>query len=172
VSILQPEPGDFAVVSVSGQGGALISAMERIAYDHSTHWDHAFIYIGQGCIVQAMTGGAETAPLGSYAYAIWSTGILFPTAPQRRAIVAAANADAARKVPYSYLDYAAIAAHRFHIPAPGLREYIASTSHLICSQLVDQCWADAGYHLFDDGRWPGYVSPFDLGQMLTEKADG
>ncbi len=163
---MTPQPGDFAVVSMGGQGGMLISAMEEIAYDHSTHWDHAFIYVGDGMIVQAEPSGAQEVPLGTYQYMIWSSGILFPSMTQRIAIVAAAEKCAADKIPYSYLDYAAIAAHRFHLPVPGLKDYIASTGHEICSQLVDQCWLDGTYHLFTDGRWPGFVSPYDLGQRL------
>ena len=166
---MSPLPGDFAVVSMGGQGGALISAMEEIAYDHSTHWDHAFIYVGGGMIVQAEPAGAQKVPLGAYQYTIWSSGILFPTGPERAAIVASAEKSAAQKTGYSYLDYAAIAAHRFHLPVPGLKDYIGATGHEICSQLVDQCWLDGGYHLFTDGRWPGFVSPYDLGMMLQAR---
>ena len=168
MSTPDPLPGDFAVVSIGGQSGALISAMEEIAYDHATHWDHAFVYTGGGMIVQAEPGGARKVALGSYEYAIWSTGILSPSGTQRNAIVAAAEKYADARVGYSWADYAAIAAHRFHVPAPGLRAYIASTGHEICSQLVDQCWLDGGYHLFSDGRWPGFVAPFDLGTLLYQ----
>ncbi len=167
---MTPLPGDFAVVSMGGQGGVLISAMEEIAYDHSTHWDHAFVYVGNGMIVQAEPSGACKVPLGAYQYTIWSSGILFPTAAQRTAIVTAAERYAAQKTGYSYLDYAAIAGHRFRLPVPGLKDYIADTGHEICSQLVDQCWLDGGYHLFDDKRWPGYVSPYDLGTLLEKHA--
>lgn len=169
MTALQPAPGDFAVVSIGGQSGLLISAMEEIAYDHATHFDHAFIYTGGGMIVQAEPGGARKVPLGTYEYAIWSTGILFPTGVQRNAIVAAAEKYAAERVGYSWLDYAAIAAHRFHVPAPGLKSFIASTHRMICSQLTDQCWKEAGYQLFDDGRWPGFVAPIDLGLLLQRR---
>jgi hypothetical protein len=37
---------------------------------------------------------------------------------------------------------------------------------MMCSQLADQCRADGGSHLFDDGRWPGYVTPLDIGLLL------
>lgn len=153
-----------------GRGGALISVLEEIAYQHATWWDHAFIYLGNGMIAQAEPGGARIAHLGTYDHEIWSTGILFPTAAQRQGICDAARGYAAAHVGYSYLDYAAIAAHRFHIPIPGLRDYIASTRHQICSQLVDQCWQDAGFQLFDDERWPGYVTPYDLGTFLQQTA--
>jgi hypothetical protein len=69
-------------------------------------------------------------------------------------------------VGYSYLDYVALAFHSLHIPFPGLKNYIASTRHMTCSQLVDQAEKDAGVQLFKDGRWPGYVMPSDLGRLL------
>jgi hypothetical protein len=37
---------------------------------------------------------------------------------------------------------------------------------MICSQLVDQCYQDAGVHLFADGRWPGDVTPADLYRLI------
>lgn len=33
--------------------------------------------------------------------------------------------------------------------------------------LVDQIYLDADLHMFNDGRWPGYVSPAALRQVLT-----
>jgi hypothetical protein len=71
---------------------------------------------------------------------------------------------------YSFLDYAAIAAHAGHLWAPGLKGFIASTHHQICSQLVDQCAQDKGIHLYDDCRWPGFVTPLDLGLLLARRA--
>jgi hypothetical protein len=64
-------------------------------------------------------------------------------------------------VGYSFLDYLALAAHRLRIPAPGLKRRIASSKHLICSQLCDAAYADEGCRLFS-GVWPGYVTPLGL----------
>jgi hypothetical protein len=68
--------------------------------------------------------------------------------------------------PYSIADYAALISHRWHIPSPGLKDFIGDTGHMICSQLVDQACYDALWFLFDDDRWPGYVKPSDLGHLL------
>jgi hypothetical protein len=68
--------------------------------------------------------------------------------------------------PYSFLDYVAIAAHRFHLPIPGLKRFIASTRHEICSALVDEVYRRAGFALFSDARWPGYVVPAALWEAL------
>ena len=74
-------------------------------------------------------------------------------------------------VPYSFADYAALAAHRLHIPAPGLREFIGSSKSMICSQLVDQCYVDAGVHLFRDSRWPGFVTPAALAGLIRAREE-
>ena len=169
---MDPQPADFAVVSMRGRGGVLISVLEEIAYRHATWWDHTFIYLGNGMIAQAEPRGARIAHLGTYDHAIWSTGILYPTAAQRQGICEAARRYTAAHVGYSYLDYAAIGAHRFHIPVPGLREFIGDIGRMICSQMTDQCWADGGFQLFDDRRWPGYVTPYDLGTLLQQAAAG
>lgn len=75
-------------------------------------------------------------------------------------------------VPYSYLDYAALTLHTLQVahlapPVPALQEFIAASHHMICSQLVDQSCTDADWHLFSDGRWPGFVKPSDLGFLLV-----
>jgi hypothetical protein len=175
---LIPEPGDFACVPVGGLAGPLISFGEWLNGSAFGHYDHAYIYVGNpagrpparyGYKAQAEPGGAQIRPLNSYADqdlgALWSTGKIALTPAQRDAIVAAALRYLG--TPYSFLDYAALAAHRLGVPAPGLRSYIASTGHVICSQYDDQCYADAGVHLFTDGRWPGYVTPADLAALVT-----
>jgi hypothetical protein len=97
---------------------------------------------------------------------LWSTGHIELTEPQRAAIVK--KALACKGIPYSAIDYVALAMHRLHLPAPGLREYIESSEHLICSQLVDMCYRLAGVHLFSDNRWPGYVTPADLANLILK----
>jgi len=98
---------------------------------------------------------------------VWSSGKIELTAEQRAHIVRAAQACADVPTKYSFLDYLAIAAHRFHLPGGRwLRKYVGSTSHLICSQLVDLCYKESGVHLFRDGRWPGYVTPGDLWELI------
>ena len=159
-----PQPGDFAVVSAGGLAGPLISFGEWLNGDGFSTWEHAFLYVGAGNIIQAEPGGANRRPLTGHAHTLWSGDAVPLTDPQRHAITAAACRYLG--VPYSFLDYAALAAHRAHLNIPGLRAYVASTGHMICSQLVDQCYADAGVHLFGDGRWPGYVTPASLGKLL------
>jgi len=165
---MDPQPGDFAVVNVPPPSGAVISFAEWLAGGgRDAEWNHAVIatrrdYDGSLLIVEALPGGSrEVAWHYEDQPHKWSTGIIGGcprAATQARALVA---------IPYSWADYAAIGLHRLGVSTAGLQGYIASSHHLICSQLVDLAWLRAGCHLFDDGRWPGFVMPSDLGQILT-----
>jgi hypothetical protein len=158
-------PGDWFCVDTRTLVGRLIIVGEWLNGDGFRDYEHAAVVtaVNPLMIVEARSSGAAEVP---YHYegcrTIWSTGLIEP--PDRDAIVEAARDFIG--TPYSFLDYFALALHRLHIPAPGLRSYIASTGHMICSQLVDQCELNGGMHLFTDGRWPGYVTPAALGDLL------
>ncbi|WP_030272755.1 hypothetical protein [Streptomyces sp. NRRL B-24484] len=163
-----PLPGDFAVVRMDGHVGRLIRFGQWLNGDGFADYEHAFVFVGEGQLVEAQPGGAELRPLSVYAGspARWSTGRYALTDAQRAAVVTAARWYIG--VPYSAADYFALAAHRFRLPiGPLIKGYVASSRHMICSQLVDQCYLDAGVHLFSDGRWPGYVTPADLAELLS-----
>lgn len=176
---MTPQPGDFACVHTRGDTGVLITIGEFLNGTPDTSWwDHACIYVGMpdlnaqyGYVLGAQPGGARLAPLryaqmtGEDANWLWSTGKIKPTDAQRKAIVA--QALACKGIGYSAADYFALAAHRFHIPTPQLREYIKDSGHMICSQLVDRCYLNSGVHLFTDGRWEGDVTPADLAGLLV-----
>src|SRR5580704_17162 len=113
--------------------------------------------MGDGTIADAEPGGAARVKLhynASYTH--------YVSCPEQYRTAMVAAAEKYIGVPYSFLDYAALATHRLHLPAPFLRRYIASSKHMICSQLVDQAASDAGWVLFSDGRWSGYCTPGDI----------
>ncbi|WTU05181.1 hypothetical protein OHV05_16070 [Kitasatospora sp. NBC_00070] len=152
---------------MGGRGGRLIRIGQWLNGDGFADWEHAFVHVGNGELVEAQPGGAELRPLSVYdgRPIRWSSGRIPLTDDQRRAVVAAARRYIG--TPYSAADYFALAAHRFHLPVGLLiGKYVADSGHMICSQLVDQCYWDAGVHLFADGRWPGYVTPADLAGLL------
>jgi len=163
----RPRPGDFAVVRMSGTVGRLIRLGQWLNGDGFADYEHAFVLVTEDALIEAEPGGAQQSPLADYQGRPmrWSTGHIRLTDDQRAAIVAAARHRVG--VPYSFLDYFALAAHRFRLPGSRLlKHYVADTRHMICSQLVDQCYHDAGVNLFTDGRWPGYVTPADLARLL------
>lgn len=159
-----PLPGDFALTRVSGITGRLIAAGQWLIGDGAPV-QHAYVYVGNGMIVQAMPGGAEVIRLeDANAPVIWSTGIIPLTAAQRVRICVFAKSLVG--TPYSFIDYLSIGLATWHIRPRWVREYIASTGHQICSQLVDYAYGLAGVELFADGRLPGDVTPGDLWRLF------
>lgn len=159
-----PQPGDFALTRIHGITGRLIDAGQRLVGDGSPV-QHAFVYVGNGEIVQAMPGGAELILLEMASEpVVWSTGHFALTAAERMRIVGAARGLVG--TPYSFLDYASIALAHFRVRPRWVRDFVADSGHLICSQLVDEVYLRAGVHLFDDGRLPGDVTPGDLWKLL------
>lgn len=174
-----PLPGDFALTRISGFTGRAIAAGQWLIGDGSPV-QHAMIYVGGGYVVQAMPGGAEMIRLeDANEPVIWSTDIGASTPAQRR--VWGMSPDKRRAVvrealalvdtPYSFVDYASIGLAAWHIRPAWVRNFVASTSHMICSQLVDEAYKRAGVQLFDDGRLPGDVTPGDLWHLLQRPCE-
>jgi hypothetical protein len=178
VAVAQPRPGDFACVPISGPVGFGISVGQWLDGDRWGFYDHAEIYVGQadaagpyGYTVSTYPDGHGRRPLpcdpAELPGSLWSSGLIALTGVQRAGIVAWALAH--QDTRYGFLDYGALVLHALRIPAPGLREYIDSTHTMICSQFVDSAYEANGEHLFDDGRWPGYVKPGDLAKLLQSR---
>lgn len=173
--LYEPQPGDIGLVPMSGKGGRGIKVGQWLAGDGWTDYQHAFVYVGaagdryQGqWVIEAMPGGARLARFDRYDVGriVW-----LRCPPAYRAAVAAVAATYIG-VPYSFADYGALALHRFRIPAPHLRRFIDSRKSMICSQLCDRAAARGGWHIFDDGRWSGYVTPGDLGKAARLQPPG
>ncbi len=154
-----PEPGDFLVVRTSGWAGRLIRWVTRSTVNH------AGILVHDGRIIEARPSGAGyAAPPPD---ALWSHLPL--TDEERGRIIAAATRFVGR--PYSWLDCLCIGlADRFgtHVPT-AVRNRLQRPDRMICSQLVDSAYLDAGVHLFADGRDPGAVSPEDLRVVIINE---
>jgi hypothetical protein len=147
----------------------LIRAGQWLAGDGYADFEHAVLHVGDGQIVEAEPGGARLAPWDKYGdRARWSTGIVTLTDTQRLLIASAGRGYVG--TPYSAADYLAIAAHRLRLPGSALlKGYVATSRHMICSQLVDRAHCDGGSHLFQDGRWEGYVTPGSLNHLLDAR---
>lgn len=165
----EPRPGDFFLVKIHGTVGWLIRLGQWLDGGEFADYEHAAVYLGDGRVMEAEPGGARVVQLSVYDNdkLEWSSGLIDLTDDQREAIVSAAYGY--RNVPYSFLDYLSLALARLRIRAPFVKQMVAQTRHMICSQLVDQCYEDAGVHLFEDHRWPGDVIPADLYRLLQEK---
>jgi hypothetical protein len=169
-----PHPGDGFLVPMPGWGGAAIRVAQKFAGDGWTKYQHAGMIVGevdgyQGTrTIEAYPGGAIVGRLDRFDA---DTIVWLRCPPQYRDAVAAA-ALSFRGTPYSFADYAALGLHRFHVPAPRLKAFIESRKSMICSQLVDAAAMEGGWHIFDDGRWPGFVTPNDLGKAAMLQKPG
>jgi hypothetical protein len=155
-----PLVGTIGLTRVSGEVGEAIKFGQFLNGQGFKGWEHAFLLGPHGKILEAKPGGARIGSVDEYSRIHWCTAIAGQyTETQLGGIWVGAQQYVGTK--YSFLDYAALSAHRLHIPAPGLKKYIKSTGHMICSQLVDQAYFDGGAHLFK-GVWQGYVTPLGL----------
>lgn len=157
-----PEPGTFGLVRTPGYVGRLIDAGQRLVGSGS-YYTHAFVVVGHGLAVQSQASGAELTTLErvtSNRTAAYSPLAL--TDDQR--IDICGEAVALVGTPYGYLDYLAIGMARLmHVDT--LERYVATTGHMICSQLVDEVYRRAGIDLFPD-RINGDVTPGDLARLI------
>lgn len=161
-----PGPGDIGLVRIPGAGGFLIRVGQFLLGSGFADVEHAFVYLGGGDLVEAEPGGARIRPLSEYD----GTRVMWLRCPDECREAVAAAAAGMVGVGYSWLDYWAIAAHRLHLPVPGLRSYIGSTGHEMCSALADEAARRGGWHLLS-GVWPGYVTPGAL-RKLAERQGG
>ncbi|HEY6926576.1 MAG TPA: hypothetical protein VI653_24035 [Steroidobacteraceae bacterium] len=182
-------PGDLMFTTIPGIGGKLIALGEKIN-DKSVTWDVAkkVQHVGvvtSSCyrwpprgaagplLVQAMPAGAEEVEIGSD---YWNPSCIYVRPGYKSEYTPPRVAQFARSyigVPYSFLDYAAIAGRHMLALKPTQRtlfdRYVSSTKHMICSQLADQALSDANFHVFDDGRIPQDVTPAALYSALLDR---
>lgn len=163
----QPRPGDFGLTQIHGRVGLLIKLGIWLNSDGFHDYQHAFVHIGDGAVIEAMPGGAVRAALDKYA----PEKVAWYRCPSENS---AAICDEAHKLigtPYSFMDYFALAALRLRLPraSKALRRYVADSGHLICSALVDRAFERGGVNLFTDGRLHGDVTPGDLWRLVQEQ---
>lgn len=167
MTLYSPRPGDIGLTSISDWGGEAIRRLQQLNGCGSEKYEHAFGVEsvdpdGTVWIVEAMPEGARRVP--NWHDPATTRWLICPDG-LREQMARLLRQQADRKVKYAYTDYLAIALHRFHINPWGLKSFISSSGHQICSQLVDWCADNSGWHLFKDGRWPGYVPPCDLNRL-------
>lgn len=159
-----PQLGDIGIVRISGAGGFLIRVGQWLNGDGFADYEHAFVVVDGGELVEAEPGGARARPISQYD----GMGVVWLRCPSQYGAAVAAAARKGVGTPYSWLDYFALAAHRLHIPIPGLRTYIESEHHAMCSAFADQCASIGGWKLFRR-RWAGYVTPGALRKLAEEQ---
>lgn len=158
-----PKPGMIGLTQVGGEVGKGIRVGQWLNGEGFSIWEHAFVLLPGGWILEAEPHGAVVRKM-HYNSVYWCKGIFenSPSVTSASPVLLAQVAAGLKGVPYSFLDYAALSAHRLHIPAPHLRAYIADSGHMICSQMADEYYRLLGAHIFTDNRWAGDVTPASL----------
>jgi hypothetical protein len=162
-SAVTARPGDFSLTRLDSEVRLLIRLGQWLCGQGFRDYEHAYLHLEGGWILEAEPGGAvirrDHYPQAGVITSSWPL-----SNEQRAAIVAAARRHAG--VGYSVLDYLSLALRRLHLRPAWLRRYLASTGRMTCGQLVDQIYSEAGLAMFNDGRFPGDVTPAALYTVL------
>ena len=154
----EPIAGDYGVVQTNGPIGFLIQLGTM------TKYNHAFIYIGNGQIIEATPRhGVIVSPVTNYENIAWNQHEV-KTDEQRAGIVAEAKTHLGAS--YNFLDYFAIIMRIARFNAPfWLTRHIAASKSEICSELVAQVYRKCSF-IVDGEREDFYVTPSDLAYRL------
>lgn len=164
--------GDIGFSRIGGFTGFWVSLGQWIMGD-GCRYTHVYIVLDDDSVIEAMPGGARIASLhGRHAdEGMFYYSRLNLTEQERQDIVREARALIARPggIPYSFVDYLALALARFGIKPNWLKKYVTGSGRMICSQLVDYVYCKAGIKLFNDGRLSQEVTPGDLFYGVAER---
>jgi cell wall-associated NlpC family hydrolase len=156
--IYEPRIGDFGVIRSTGL------AARAIQLGTISRWNHAFIYIGEGKIIEATPSkGLIISDVSKYKNIAWNKHQELTDA-QRQKIV-----DKARSflgTTYGFLDILVLALRilGLKILSGTFVEKLAVRQGIICSELEAICYAEAGIQLVNKPEY--LVTPGDLAEYL------
>lgn len=164
-STYKPKPGDIGLSYSNGYFSRFVRLAQALIGDWAIY-SHAFIYLGDGYIIESLPQGATINRLEDYP----PENVIFShfrfTAEQRARICE--EAIKLEGTPYSKLDFLAIGlSHYFGgrgIPR-WARRRVASSGKMICSQLVAEAYRRAGIEL-EPGSDPQDLTPGDLARII------
>lgn len=156
-----PQIGDVGLVKVTGLTGWFIDLGQELngSNEEDSKFEHALMYTGDGKALEGQPGGAVIDSLTRYGARdiTWVRPLPEITEEQMQRLVVEAVRLIGTK--YSFLDYAALAIHRFHLPIPGVEKRVISTKHMICSQIIVEVYRNSGVANLFPGEPSGYVTP-------------
>ncbi len=150
----EPQLGDYGCVQTNGIVGFLIQLGTL------TKYNHAFIYLGDGKIIEATPRhGVIISPVTNYTNIAWNQHEP-KTDEQRKALVAQALTHFGDH--YSFLAFLAIGMRILHIKSPKwMRERLTKSKNEICSELVARDYRACDFVV--EGQRPDFfISPSDL----------
>lgn len=176
VAALTPRPGDYGVSHGSGMVGELIRTATQ-------SWaGHAFVFIGNGQIIEAAPPATRIASVHSHPDAVWNTEE--PKTDEQRGLVIA-RAHALLGTTYDYPAYIAFALMCLHLRDGKQLEPVFVHDHWrVCSADVADEYAFAGVDVTNNaaawlageyakaggtGRVPNLVTPADLYNRIAQR---
>jgi len=152
----EPQIGDYGVVRSNGFFAKLI----RLGT--VSRWNHAFIYVGDGKIVEANPTGVAVSPVSNYSKIAWNQHEVL-THEQRDAIVYHAQRAVGRPYNFGIIIMLAFRALGVKIFPKKLIDYLAKHDGYICSELVAECYEEAGFPICPAAD---LCNPGDLAERL------
>jgi cell wall-associated NlpC family hydrolase len=154
----EPRPGDYGVVKTKGIFGKIIR------FGTMSRWNHTFIYIGDGLIIEANPTGVSISSATKYPVIGWNQHEELTT-KQRTTVVKEAKRLINR--PYGFLDIGNLILRILGLKMLANTSFIntlAKRYGVICSELVALSYYAAGIDLC---RKPAnIVTPGDLAERL------
>ena len=155
----EPRIGDYGVIKTNGWMGWLI----RVGT--ASRWNHAFIYIGHGQIVEANPKGVEISDVSKYdtvGEIAWNKHEKL-TSAQRLKIITRAQDFVGSSYGFTQILIIAFRAIGLKI-LPTLRKVAENKESVICSQLVAWSYSVAGIKVSDKPH--AFTTPGDLAFRL------
>ena len=153
-----PQVGDFGIIKSNGITARLIQI------GTISRWNHAFIYIGDGNIIEARPKeGVVIRSVSEYDKIAWNQHQNLTT-KQRKQIIERANSLLGKK--YGFLDISILVLRilGFKFFNGKILEKMVMRQGIICSELVAICYDSAGINLIDKPEY--LVTPGDLAEYL------
>lgn len=153
-----PKTGDYGCVKTNG----LMAKLIRLGT--LSRWNHSFIYIGNGKIIEANPKGVEISDVSKYPVIAWNQHEVLSD-QQRQIIVWKANQIIGK--PYGFFVIADLAFRILGLKILAntrLMKYLSTKNGYICSELVAECYRHANIPLFKKADY--LVTPGDLAERL------
>jgi hypothetical protein len=160
--------GDKVLPGCYGVSRSAVITGELIRHATESRAGHAFVYIGNGQIIEAAPPAARVSPVASHPDAVWNAR--FPlTGAQRERICARARALVG--CPYDYPAYVGFALKVLKLRDGAELDPVFKADHWrVCSALVADCYAYAGIRLGAALKEPNLISPADLYNTIARQA--
>jgi hypothetical protein len=159
-----PQAGCYGVSHGAGLVGELIR--------HATEsWaGHAFLYIGNGLIIEAAPPATRISPVGAHPDAVWNSEEPL-TGAQRTAICNRAHA--LLGTPYDYPAYIGFALEVLKLGTAAELDPVFTHDHWrVCSADVADEYRFGGIEVTRGLKYPNLVSPADLYNRIAQRSWG